>query len=249
MPLYRDAAGTRPNALPGLLEQLGKPYGYEVLPEDFAAYLYGILAHPAYTDRYYLELETREVRVPLTKDAKLFAKVRDAGARLLWLHTYGQRYVPDGQAAGQVPTGKARCIQQVPQTEAGYPEKFGYNFTNQTLFVGSGNFGPVDPEVYEFEVSGLKVVQSWLKYRMKKAGGRQSSPLDKIRPTTWSAEFNRELLELLWVLEATVAGYPEQAELLEAVVNGECFAAAELPDIPDGMRKAPRAPAGGGRLI
>ena len=34
-----------------------------------------------------------------------------------------------------------------------------------------------------FEVSGLKVVQSWLKYRMKKGAGKKSSSLDKT-PTT-----------------------------------------------------------------
>jgi Type ISP C-terminal specificity domain len=80
-------------------------------------------------------------------------------------------------------------------------------------------FAPVGPEVYNFEVSGLKVVQSWLGYRMKKAKGKKSPPLDDIRPEKWTGEFTTELLELLWVLEATVARYPAQAELLAAVVK------------------------------
>src|SRR5450756_3131581 len=78
----------------------------------------------------------------------------------------------------------------------------------RTLHVGGGEFSPVALEVFEFEVSGLKVVQSWLKYRMKKGAGRKSSPLDDIRPDHWTSHFTTELLELLWVLEATLAVYP-----------------------------------------
>ena len=77
--------------------------------------------------------------------------------------------------------------------------------------------------MYKFEVSGLKVVQSWLRYRMKKGAGKQSSPLDDIRPAVWPTAFTVELLELLWTLEATVTEYPEQAELLYAVADGDCF--------------------------
>ena len=45
--------------------------------------------------------------------------------------------------------------------------------------------------------------------------------------------------ELLWVLEATVEGYAEQARLLEVVIKGECFQADELPSVPDEMREPP----------
>ena len=48
-----------------------------------------------------------------------------------------------------------------------------------------------------------------------------------------------ELLELLWVLEATLAEYPAQAELLAAVVKGPLFQADVLPPVPDAARKPP----------
>ncbi|MFQ5915848.1 MAG: hypothetical protein ACE5JS_21960, partial [Nitrospinota bacterium] len=98
-------------------------------------------------------------------------------------------------------------------------------------------------------VSGLKVVQSWLKYRMKKGAGKKSSPLDNIHPERWTGQFTTELLELLWVLEATVAGYPEQARLLEAVAAGPCFEIHELPPVPDEMRKPPAARPARARLF
>jgi predicted helicase len=246
VPFYRAGAGKEANILPGLLDVLAKVYGLKPTPEAFLAYVYGVLAHPAFTDRYADELATRKLRVPVTKDAALFAHVRDVGAKLLWLHTYGQRFVPKGYHAGQVPKGKARCVKSVPGEPDNYPEKYEYNDTTKTLHVGSGEFAPVAQEVYEFEVSGLKVVQSWLKYRMKKGGGKKSSPLDDIRPERWTGDFTTELLELLWVLEATLVEYPAQAELLSAVVKGKCFKADELPTVPDYARKPPSRRLGNG---
>lgn len=241
LPLYREADGSEPNILPGLLTLLGRMSDREVTPEDLLAYVYGVLAQPAFTDRFAKALETRDLRVPITKDAQLFDQVRRAGARLLWLHTYGERFVPRGKRRGEVPRGRARCRRAVPGDPSGYPESFSYDADARVLHVGDGTFAPVDPEVYGFEVSGLKVVQSWLKYRMKRGAGRRSSPLDEIRPQCWTGQFTTELLELLWVLEATVAGYREQTALLEAVVDGPCFAAGELPDVPEAMRRPPRA--------
>ena len=249
LPLYRNAEATEPNITPGLLQLLGRTYGREISPEDFAAYLYGIMAHPAYTERYYEELNTRQVRVPMTRDGGLFEKVRNAGARLLRLHTYGQRYVPPGQMPGHIAQGSARSTVAVPQTEEEYPQAFRHDPLAQTLHVGEGEFAPVSPAVYEFEVSGLKVVQSWLSYRRKDGAGRQSSPLDKIRPATWPTAFTTELLHLLWTVEATIAVYPEQADLLKAVVEGECFAAGDLPAVPPGMRQPPKSPRAGGKLV
>ena len=239
IPLYRDAGAGEANILSGLLELLGKAYGHKVAPEDFLAYAYGVLAHPAFTSLHAKELETRELRVPITKDAPLFAKVREVGARLLWLHTYGERFVPKGKRLGQVPHGAAKCTKAVPGDEGGYPNSFAYNEATQTLYVGDGAFRPVAPDVFAFEVSGLKVVQSWLKYRMKKGSGKKSSPLDLIRAEQWTGQLTTELLELLWVLEATVAGYPEQAKLLESVVAGRCFNADELPPVPLEARQPP----------
>jgi hypothetical protein len=241
IPLYRNAEATEANILQDILDLLRRAYNHEVTPEDFGAYIYGVLAQPAFTAEYAKELETRELRVPITKDGGLFEKVRGCGARLLWLHTYGERFVPTGKQRGQVPRGAAKCIKAVPGDLQGYPDSFDYNDTTQTLRVGAGEFQPVRTEVFEFEVSGLKVVQSWLKYRMKKGAGKKSSPLDEIRPERWTSQFTTELLELLWVLEATIEGYPEQARFLKMVIAGPCFGADELPSVTEEARKPPAA--------
>jgi len=244
MPLYRDPQAKEANILSGLLDVLSKTYGWKVTPEDFLAYICGVLAQPAFTDRFADELDTRELHVPLTKDAALFVRARDTGARLLWLHTYGQRYVPKGHHRAQVPKGQVRCTKPVPGDAPNYPKSYEYSETTRTLRIGDGEFAPVAPEVYAFEASGLKVVQSWLKYRMRNGGGRKSSPLDDIRPQKWTGDFTTEFLELLWVLEATIAEYPAQAELLSVLVKGPCLRADELPRVPDSARRPPSRDAG-----
>ncbi len=241
IPLYRTPDTSETNILPCLLEILGAAYQRTVTPEDFLAYVYGVLAQPAFTESFAAELETQELRAPITKDAALFEQVCAIGARLLWLHTYGERFVPEGEQHGRVPSGVARCTNAIPGDIADYPETFSYIDTTRALHIGEGVFAPVAPEVYEFEVSGLKVVQSWLNYRMRNGAGRKSSPLDDIRPVRWTSTFTTELLELLWVLEATVAIYPEQERLLKTVVESACFQTDDLPPVPDGRREQPRA--------
>jgi hypothetical protein len=250
-PLYRNAEASEANILPSLLDLLSSVYykRKRVTPEDFLAYVYGLLAKPAFTARFAKELETRELRVPITKDVKLFEKVCDTGARLLWLHTYGERFIPKGKPYGQVLGGTAKCIKAVPGHTEDYPEAFEYNHATHTLQVGQGEFAPVSRKVFEFEVSGFMVVQSWLKYRMKKGAGKKSSPLDNIRPERWTSQFTTELLQLIWVLEATIEGYPAQEKLLNSIVDGECFLTDELPNVPEEMRKPPEEKTSEGSLF
>jgi len=115
--------------------------------------------------------------------------------------------------------------------------------------VGDGRCGPVAPEVWEFEVSGLKAVQSWLGYRMKKRAGKKSSLLDDVRPERWTARMSDEFLELLWVLESTLAMEPELEKALDKVVAGLCFTAAERPTPKPEERKAPGAVSATGALL
>lgn len=87
-------------------------------------------------------------------------------------------------------------------------------------------------------MSGLKVLQSWLGYRMKAGKGKKSSPLDDVRPERWT--FTPELLTLLAILEQTVDLTPKAADLLERVVAGELIDAVALPTPTDAERKAPK---------
>ncbi len=80
---------------------------------------------------------------------------------------------------------------------------------------------------------------------MKSGKGKKSSSLDDIRPSSWLPEFTTELLQLLWVLEATLTDYPKQAKMLDELLSGALFQADELPPAPESARKPPMAQARG----
>jgi hypothetical protein len=239
VPLWRDAACTQPNLAGGLMDVLESVLGGKVTPEDLFAYCYALLSAPSYTTRFAAELELPGARVPITSSLERFRDALELGAKLVWLHTFGERFVPPGRRAGKVPQGSARYQVPIPPTAAGYPTDHAYDPDTRELEVGDGLFAPVAPEVRAYSVSGLDVVGSWLDYRMKQGAGKKSSKLDEIRPQTWPAGFSDELLELLWVIEATVALGPKLDETLEAVVAGDLIAASALPAPTELERKPP----------
>ncbi len=239
IPLWRDAEGRAANIASAVLPTLEQELGREIAPEDLFAYVYAVLAGE-YTSRFAMELEIPGPRIPVSKDAKLFAKAAEFGSRLIWLHTYGERFLPFGEKHGVIPPGSAKCTVGVPGDKEHYPETFEYIEEKKQLRVGDGLFEPVAPEVWQFSVSGLQVVRSWLSYRMKEGAGRRSSPLDDIRPETWPAAFTEELCRLLWIIEQTLELTPTLTTLLEEIIEGPIFTADELPKPTAEERAAPK---------
>lgn len=248
IPLYRSASAGEPNVTGQLLVTLGQEYGSEVSAEDFAAYVCAILGGQSYSKRFWNELETPGARVPLTKDGAIFASVAKLGRKLIWLQTYAQRFRGAGRGP-EVPQGKATTIKGVSSEPDHYPAEYSYDFTTREITVGDGRFGPVSAAVWDFEVSGLKVVRSWLGYRMSKRKGKRSSPLDDLRPKRWTARMSDELLELLWVLEATVALEPKLKKALDSALSSPCFTAVELPQPAPWESKAPTKDGGADDLL
>jgi len=237
VPLWRDKAASKANLVNGLLDLIGQSFGKEPTPEEFLAYVYAILANPGYVEHFCEELTYPGPRIPITKDFRLFQRGAKIGSELIYLHTYGERMSEDRDLS--IPKGKAFPSKAIPQTPDKYPEKFRYDEATKELHVGEGTIANVDPAVFHFSVSGLKVVWSWLSYRMKDGAGKKSSSLDDIRPERWTKDFTKELLELLWVLEHTIALYPKMDSFLEEVLASTLFVADELPKPSDDERKPP----------
>lgn len=173
------------------------------------------------------------IHIPITADPDLFWHAVTLGRDLLWWHTWGERFAPEGQS--RLPDGQAKELHPVE----GMPEGFDYDPDSQALEVGTGAFAPVSPEAWEFEVSGLRVLRSWLGYRMKVRKGRKSSPLDDIRPTRWTQ--TNELLLVLSIIEHTIEVTPKAADLLDQIVEGPLIPASDLPTPTPANRKPPRA--------
>lgn len=241
IPLWRDSGATASNVTSGLIESLSEVYGVPVSPEDLFAYAYGVLAPRGYVARFSEELTVPGPRLPLTKDADLFKQISDLGRQFVFLHSYAERFLPAGATRGRVPRGNAQLTKAIPTASKRYPEKFEYDQATRTLTVGEGEITPVDPGVWNYSVSGLMVVHSWLAYRMKGGAGRASSDLDKVRPGQWTFQMTQELLELLWVLEATIAAQAASVGLLDALVDSDLFTADDLPQPSQNERKAPVA--------
>lgn len=246
LPLFRDPGATSPNLPGGLLEALSKRYGQRVEPEDVAAYVYALLAHPGYEERFRTALATPGPRVPMTADVDLFNEAIGIGRRLLWLQTYAERF--QDHAAGQgsrLPSvsglGWAEAVTQIPDS----PKAVTYDPESRVIHVGDGQVSGVLPEVWGFTVSGLHVVGRWLAARTATGVGKSAAtaktatPLDKIRPVVWEDDWNIEFLELLRVLTHTVEGYPAQEGLLERIVNGPLIPAADLPQPVKAERDVP----------
>ncbi len=239
IPLWRDPDGREANVTLGVLERLEEEYDRSATPSDLFAYAYAILASPVYVSQYSEELVEPGPRLPLTRDATLFARLAELGRRLIWLHTFGDRMVPDNERSGRVLPGEARFVRPIPETEAGYPEDYAYDSETRTLRVGAGEIRPVAPEVFDFSVSGFKVVRRWLDYRKRGGAGRRSSALDRIEPRMWGAALNDELLNVLWVLEHTLSLYPELEEALREVIAGPLFTAGDFPAPTEEEQTAP----------
>ena len=243
IPLWRDAEATQPNLPATLLDRLTAALGQPVSAEDFFAYTYAVLHAPGYVETFSEELTVPGPRLPVTRDAVLFTRAVALGRRLLFLHTYGERFLPAGAKRGQIPAGTAKCLKGIPTKPDAYPEDFswteGATPAEGVLRVVAGEFAPVSRTVWEFSVSGYEVVKGWLGFRMKQRSGRKSSPLDEIRPAAWTAALTTELLELLWVLEATVAAQPELNTLLAEILAAPLLAAADFPTSTAAERAAP----------
>lgn len=243
LPLYRDSQASAPNVSAALLRVLTDTYGHAVTAPEVAAYVYAVLAHPGYYEAFRHGLATPGPRVPFTTDLALFREALDTGARLLWLHTFGERFRGPGRAAlPDVPgLGWATPTTHIPANMTSIQ----YDRAARVLHVGDGTVQGVFPAVWEFTVSGFPVVQRWLGRRTAKGVGRAASPksatlLDKIRPTKWHDEWNDELLDLLRVLTVTVNEYPQQALLLGRIIGGDLVDVSDIPAPQESERTVPR---------
>ncbi len=235
MPLYRDAAANESNVTPDLLAKLSEELGIEITDKDLLAYVYSLGATPAFGEQFDEELAERAgpIHVPITADPAIFRRAVTFGRDLLWWHSWGERFAPSSQT--RLPEGRATEITPV----SGMPDSFSYDPDTQRLTVDTGVFGPVSQPAWDFEVSGLQVLRSWLGYRIKKRKGRKSSTLDETRPTRWTQ--TKELLLLLSIIEHTIELTPQAAELLEEIVKGPLILAADLPTPTPASRRIPKA--------
>ncbi len=235
IPLWRDAQASHPNITSGFLQTLSEILGRNLVADELFAYTYAVLGAPSYVDRFSEELTIPGPRIPITAERDFFDRAVGLGSRLIWLHTFGERFLSGGPS-GKTPVGRARCVKAVPEDKDHYPETVTYDETMKSLHIGEGTFEPVDAATWNFSVSGFVPVQSWIAYRLAGGAGRHSSALDDLRPETWTAPMTEELLHLLWVIEETLRMGSELDNCLQDILSGLTVRADELPMPNDAER-------------
>ena len=69
------------------LKRLEEALGCPVEPEEAFAYIYAVVSHPLYAERFAEDLKMDLPRVPLPQDPELFAELVEGGLELIRLHT------------------------------------------------------------------------------------------------------------------------------------------------------------------
>ena len=240
-PLWADNQAATSNVKGAFLDCLTEQLGTLVGGQQVMAYLAAVMAHPGYTRRFQGDLVQPGLRLPLTRDAGLFAEAVALGEAVIWLHTFGERYADpsSGRPAGapRMPKGEGPLIPRdgaIPSDPERMPDRIDYDAAKRRLLVGEGFIDNVPPEVWQYEVSGKQVLVHWFSYRKKDrtraviGERRPPSPLEKIQPDRWLAEYTTELLNVLHVLGRLVALEPRQADLLTRICNGPLISAEAL---------------------
>ncbi|WP_317444089.1 type ISP restriction/modification enzyme [Streptomyces collinus] len=252
IPLYRDPMGQQPNITPGLLAALSDVLGVPVTAEDLLAYIAGTAAHPGYTERYEEQLRSRGVHIPITRAPSLWKEMVELGRRVLWLHTYGERYTDELSGRPQVeprlPEGeRPKNLTPIGEGSQGFPEGISYDAASRTLTVGGGTIAPVSPDVWSYRIGGVAVIRKWFGFRKRIPDVERQTPLNDILPTEWLPEYTTELLSLINILGLLVAIEPEQERLLGEIAAGSKIGVTELVQrgvlpAPPSATKEPKVP-------
>ena len=240
-PLWADNQATSSNVKSAFLDCLAEQLGTPVRGQQVMAYLAAVMAHPGYTCRFQDDLVQPGLRLPLTRDAGLFEEAVVLGEEVIWLHTFGERYADpsNGRPTGapRMPKGEGPMIPwdgAIPSDPERMPDRIDYDAGKRRLLVGEGYIDNVPPEVWRYEVSGKQVLVQWFSYRKRDrkrpviGEKRPPSPLEKIQPDCWLAEYTTELLNVLHVLGRLVPLEDRQADLLTRICEGPLISADTL---------------------
>ena len=240
-PLWADREHRRPNLKAGLLRALAEALGVTVSAPDLMACFAAVAAHPAYTARFRSNLVQPGLRFPMTADPSLFAEAVEIGREIIWLHCFGERFADPGAgrpaSPPRMPEGERPVIPKygaIPTSPGRFPGRIEFEAEAHRLKVGGGFIDNVPPTVWEYEVSGKRILVQWFSYRRQDRSRpiigdrRRPSELEWIQPGGWLAAYTTELMNVLHFLDRLVALEPRQADLLIRICDGPLMSADDL---------------------
>ena len=239
--LTLDAAGKRSNIRSALLTYLSGMYSKSVNGEEVYAYIAGVLANRTFVGYFKDDLRSPGLRVPFTDDPTLFDEAVEIGKRIIWLHTYGERMIDihRGRPLGppRLPPNKSPFIPQsgqIQKDDALFPDTIHYNHDTHCLHIGDGHVENVTDAMWNYEVSGKKVISQWFGYRRynrdrpQMGDKRPPSPLSSIQPDQWPSSYTTDLLNLLNVLGLLAEMDEQQEDLLGRILSGGLLTKSDI---------------------
>jgi len=144
------------NIQPRLFETLQKTYGRKSNPEQVLYYIYAVLYSNTYRKKYAEFLKSDFPRIPFCNDYKLFRAMASAGGKLVDLHLMKSSRLDKPISKFE---GKGDNLVDKPK----YDEK------NKLVYINTGRyFGPVNKDIWEYQIGGYQVMDKWLKDRKGK---------------------------------------------------------------------------------
>ncbi|MEV6117225.1 type ISP restriction/modification enzyme [Streptomyces sp. NPDC052109] len=211
-PLYRRPGGEEPNLAPGLTAHLADRLG-------------GAPTSPADILAWILAATGPDLTVPLTDDPGLWTAGVELGHRMLWLMRR------DGERP-KLPGGRR------PYVRAPLPARpltLHFDRDGETLDLDEGRISPVPPQAWDYEVAGVRVLETWFTARTT---APEPGTLAAIRPPAWTPAWTSELLELITVLTLLAELRPRRAELkVTSTVTATDLREAGILPAPEACRR------------
>lgn len=250
--LHPDGLATVPAKL---LEILRASLGVDVSGADLMAYVAGVTSHSGFTQLFHDELRTPGVRVPLTTDMELWRAAIHLGSESIWAQTYGEAYSDEtqGRIQGSVRygTGDPRRVLALTPVEA-LSDSLEYDEASQTIHIGTGIWGPVTFEMWNYQIGMRPVITSWFNYRRPETTGRVTSQLDRVVAGGWSPEWTNEFTDLLSTIRRLTELELKQADLLNKIMSSAYLTVSDLEAAgyngPSQDEKKPRTILGDGDI-
>lgn len=130
-------------------------YKEKFSPEDILGYIYAVLFHKIYREKYLDFLKIDFPKIPFTKDKNTFKNLSKLGLKLINLHLLKNDELDFnvGEALFKDIKNKNLKIQKIK-----YNKDVKELFINESLY-----FNKVSPEIYEFKIGGYAVLDKYLK--------------------------------------------------------------------------------------
>ncbi|MBV9758422.1 MAG: N-6 DNA methylase, partial [Alphaproteobacteria bacterium] len=219
-PLWdRRRGATAHNFNPSLLDGLSKTYGRPVSAQQAFDAIAALLSATGYTRRFAWDLEESFAHVPFPASADAFVDAARIGAEIRAIETFAREPGAAYRSARLAGTATELTL-AVPKAEAFHSDGTGHGFVplmaDQSLRLGN-----VPERVWQFAVSGYRVLPRWL-------AARNGQALD--------AGMQRAILDVAWRIEELLHWFDAADEVLARAV------AAPLTRLDLGMPEPGTAP-------